>query len=116
MTARIRRLVRTLPIGIAVAMLASGPSLKARDAIDKSLFLSVIDESGQPVKDLGMGDILIREDGTDREVIAVKHASQPIAVAVLVDTAQGSRVTDAYGTPEEYVRDIRTSIASFGRQ
>ena len=57
-----------------------------------------------------MGDILIREDGQDREVVAIKPASQPISVAVLADTAQGSRVTDAYGTPEEYTRDIRVAV------
>ena len=51
----------------------------------------------------------------DRAVVAVKPASQPISVAVLVDTAQGTRVTDAYGTPEEYVRDIRVAIGGFAQ-
>jgi hypothetical protein len=120
MTARFfrsRRLRRVLPFTIAVALAAFVLPLSARQgAVDKSLFVSVIDESGTPVKDIQLGELLIREEGADREVIAVKPASQPISVAVLVDTAQGQRVTDAYGTPEEYVRDIRTSIAAFGRQ
>ena len=67
---------------------------------------------GKPVKDIVADDILIREDGVDRQVVAVKPASQPISVAVLVDTAQGARVTDAYGTPEEYVRDLRVAVWS----
>ena len=71
---------------------------------------------GCPFGTCGMGDILIREDGQDREVVAIKPASQPISVAVLADTAQGSRVTDAYGTPEEYTRDIRVAVAAFARQ
>ena len=29
---------------------------------------------------------------------------------------QGRRVTDAYGTPEEYVRDLRTSVKAFATQ
>src|SRR3954470_435429 len=99
----------------ALAVLALRSSLNAGDALDKSLFLSILDESGAPVKDLALGDILIREDNTDREVIAIKPASQPISVTVLVDTAQGARVADAYGTPEEYTRDIRTSVSSFAR-
>jgi hypothetical protein len=105
-----------LPAVLAIAMLACVLPLNAGDAIDKSLFVSILDEAGKPLTDLGMGDILIREDNTDREVIAVKPASQPIAVAVLVDTAQGTRVTDAYGTPEEYTRDIRTSIGAFAKE
>ena len=79
--------------------------------MDKSLFLSVLDEKGKPVKDIVADDILIREDGADRQVVAVKPASTPISVAVLVDTSQGTRVTDAYGTPEEYVRDLRVAVA-----
>jgi hypothetical protein len=102
---------------IAAAVTALVLPLSARQgAIDKSLFVSVIDESGAPVKDIQLGELLIREDSADREVIAVKPASQPISVAVLVDTAQGTRVTDAYGTPEEYVRDIRVAVAAFARQ
>src|ERR1700740_1862363 len=83
-----------------VPILASGPP--AGDSINKSLFLTVLDASGRPLTDLALGDILIREDSTDREVIEVKPASQPLAVVVLVDTAQGKRVTDAYGMAETY--------------
>ena len=101
--------------GVAAALFAVGSSLNARDALDKSLFLSVLDASGTPVKDLGMGDILIREDNVDREVIAIKPASQPISVAVLVDTAQGTRVADAYGTVEQYTTDIRSSASAFAK-
>ena len=101
--------------GVAAALFASGPSLAARDALDKSLFLTVLDASGAPVKDLALGDVLIREDNTDREVIAIKPASQPISVAVLVDTAQGTRVADAYGTVEQYTTDIRTSASTFAK-
>jgi hypothetical protein len=84
--------------------------------LDKSLFVAVIDAESRPIKGVVLGDILIREDGQDREVIAIKPASQPLSVAVLVDTAQGTRVRDAYGTPEEYVRDLRVSIGGFAKQ
>ena len=102
----------------ALLLLALAPALDARvpAVVDKSVFVSVLDANGKPVKDVALGDILLREDGQDREVIAIKPASQPLAVAVLVDTAQGARVTDAYGTPEEYVRDIRVAVAAFTKQ
>jgi hypothetical protein len=103
-----------LPV-LLVTLLA--PSLVARPqgGVDKSLFLSALDEAGKPVKGLTADDILIREDNTDRTIVAVKPASQPISVAVLVDTAQGTRVTDAYGTPEDYVRDLRVAVGGFAK-
>ena len=99
-------------------VLLIAPSLVARPqgGVDKSLFLTALDEAGKPVKGLTADDILIREDNTDRTVVAVKPASQPISVAVLVDTAQGTRVTDAYGTPEDYVRDLRVAVGGFAKQ
>jgi len=115
MIARIHRRGAALPV---LAVLVLAPALYARvpAVLEKSLFVSIVDPDGRPVPDVRMGDILIREDGQDREVVAVKAASQPISVAVLVDTAQGSRVTDAYGTPEEYVRDIRVAVSGFAKQ
>ena len=91
-------------------------SARVQAGVDKSLFISVLDADGKPVKDIVADEILIREDSVDRQVVAVKPASQPISVAVLVDTAQGARVTDAYGTPEEYVRDLRVGVGGFAKK
>lgn len=115
MLASIRRRRAVLPVLLVLALV---PALDAGvpAVLDKSLFLSVVDAQGRPVADVRMGDILIREDGQDREIVAIKPASQPISVSVLIDTAQGRRVTDAYGTPEEYVRDIRVATSTFARQ
>jgi len=111
MRSRIRLL---LPL-FAIVLLP--PALTARQGgADKSLFVAVLDENGRPVRQFTADDVLIREDGQDRTVVAVKPASQPISVAVLVDTAQGTRVTDKYGTPEEYVRDLRVAVGSFAKQ
>ena len=103
------------PVLLAVLV---APALLARQqgGLDKSLFVAVLDENGRPVRQFTADDILIREDGQDRQVVAVKPASQPISVAFLIDTAQGKRVTDAYGTPEEYVRDMRVSVDAFVKQ
>jgi hypothetical protein len=107
---------RVLLLVIFAALGAGVLAARVPAPLDKSLFVAVIDADGRPVKGVVLGDILVREDGQDREVIAIKPASQPISVAVLVDTAQGSRVRDAYGTPEEYVRDLRVAIGAFGKQ
>jgi len=104
-----------LPV-VLVALAVPAARVQAQRGINKSLFISVLDENGKPVKDIVADDILIREDNVDRQVIAVKPAREPLSVAVLVDTAQGTRVADAYGTPEEYVRDLRVAVGSFARR
>ena len=104
-----------LPV-LLVLTLAPGLGARPQGGVDKTLFVAVTDQAGKPVKNFTADDILIREDNADRTVVSVKPATQPLSVAILVDTAQGSRVTDAYGTPEEYVRDIRTAVATFAKQ
>jgi len=121
MSSRVRTLVPVLPLVIVIiviAVLFATPTLRAipQGGIDKSLFVAVLDENGRPVRQFTADDVLIREDGQDRTVVAVKPASQPISVAFLIDTAQGTRVKDAYGTPEEYVRDMRVSADAFMKQ
>jgi len=111
-----RRLQGCTFVALAVLLgVSASPAAFAQRGLNKSLFLSILDESGKPLKTLTTDDVMIREDGVDRQVLTVKPPSQPISVAVLADTAQGRRVTDAYGSPEEYVRDIRTAISSFTR-
>ena len=115
MTLRLRGPRAMLPVILAL-LGATALTARVPQAVDKSLFVAIVDAESRPVKGVGPGDLLIREDNQDREVTAVKMASQPLSVAVLVDTAQGARVRDAYGTPEEYVRDLRVAVAGFAKQ
>jgi hypothetical protein len=113
----VRPLRRRALLPVIFALLGTGVfAARVPGPLDKSLFIAIVDPDGRPVKGVALGDIVIREDGRDREVIAIKPASQPISVAVLVDTAQGSRVRDAYGMPEEYVRDLRVAVSGFVKQ
>ncbi len=110
-----RALLGRVFLPVSLVLLLVPAAVRTQGGVDKSLYLSVLDAAGKPVKDMVADDILIREDGVDRQVVAVKPAAQPISVAVLVDTAQGVRVVDAYGTPEEYVRDLRVAIGGFAK-
>ena len=76
-------------------------------AEDKTIFVGVVDQAGKPVTDIRMGDILIREDGQDREVVSVKPSSSTLTIAMLVDTTPGA---------EPVIRDIRKGFAAFVRQ
>lgn len=110
------RLKAFAPVLLSLLLVPALAGSQAQGGLKKSLFMAVLDEQGRPVRQFTADDVMIKEDGQDRAIVEVKPASQPITVAVLVDTAQGTRVTDAYGTPDEYVRDIRVSIGAFGQQ
>lgn len=113
---KVRLLRRQAALTVVCAVLGVGLIAARVPPLDKSLFVAVVDPEGRPVKGVQLGDILVMEDGQPREVTAIKPASQPISVAVLIDTAQGTRVRDAYGTPEEYVRDLRVAVGGFAKQ
>jgi len=93
----------------AFLAVALAPALGARGqtAVDKTIFVSVVDDAGKPVKDLALGDILIREDGVDREVVSISPAKDPLYVALLVDTTPAA---------EPYIQDIRRGLTSFVQQ
>jgi von Willebrand factor type A domain len=112
--------LRKLPLSVGLAAVAAAAlsmsAMHASAGVNKSLFVGVTDESGKPVTNLTADDILIREDQADRPVKEVKPATQPISVVFLVDTSMDTRIKDAYGTPDEWIRDIRLASAAFARE
>ena len=58
---------------------------------ERSMYVSVIDQNGAPVSDLGPADVVIREDNVAREVLRVVPAEEPMQVALLVDTSIAAR-------------------------
>jgi len=55
------------------------------------MYVSVVDQAGAPVPDLGPSDFIVREDDVGREVVNVVPADEPMQVAVLVDTSDVAR-------------------------
>jgi hypothetical protein len=88
---------------LATAVLVSLATPHAQ-AIQRSMYVSALDETGAPVADLGPSDVMVREDNTPREVLRVERADDPMQVAVLVDNSQAAR---------NYIRDIRTGLEGF---
>jgi VWFA-related protein len=102
-----RRLCVLLPPVLALVVgLMPAVAAKAPAEITKSLFVTVLDQSGQPVKDMTADEIAIREDGADRKIVEMKPALQPVFVEMLVDTSgvQGA---------EDVVRDMRVAVTAF---
>jgi len=100
------------------------PPLTATEQNEKTIFLSAVDKDGKSVRDLTTPDVLIREDGQDREVVSVKISTQPLALVILADTTKqaggGAMMGGALGAEQtsstasaELIRDIRVSLGTF---
>jgi len=77
-----------------VAFVLASPvpgSRLAAQAIERSMTVSVVDDAGAPVPDLGLTDFIIREDNMAREILKVAPATEPMHVALLIDTSRAAR-------------------------
>lgn len=54
----------------------------------KNVLVTVLDQSGAPVKDVGPADLAVQEDQSMREVVSVTPATDPMTVAILVDNTK----------------------------
>jgi VWFA-related protein len=80
------------------------PGPLVAQALQKAMFVSVLNEAGAPVPDLGPGDFVIREDNIAREVLKAVKADEPMQIALLVDTSQAAR---------DDIAHIRTALPPF---
>jgi len=90
----VRRVTTAVLVIVALfsaARLRSADSGAPLQAIQRSLIVSVVDDSGAVVQDLGPADFIVREDNVAREVLKVEPANQPMQIAVLVDNSTASR-------------------------
>ena len=97
------RQISYLGIGF-LALAVAGVSTATAQPIERSLWVSVVDQSGAPVSGLGPGDFVVREDNATREILRVVPAEEPMQVAVLVDTSQAVR---------NDIANIRTALPAF---
>jgi VWFA-related protein len=68
------------------------------------MYVSAVDQKGEPVEGLAPADFVIREDGAMREVLRVSRAVEPIDIAVLVDDSAAS---------EELIPRVREGLRTF---
>jgi hypothetical protein len=68
------------------------------------MYVSVVNEQGAPVSDLGPSDFIVREDRVEREVLRAGPATDPIHVAVLVDNSAAAR---------DGISDLRKALHDF---
>lgn len=108
-----------LSLAVLGALLPDGA---AAQALEREIFVSVLDRSDKPVPNLGPRDFAIREDGRLREVLRVRRATEPIDLAVLVDTsaAAGTQINDLRQGLESLMAQMRPqahiALVEFGER
>jgi VWFA-related protein len=78
------------------AVVIPSPAAAAGQAVvpegTRHIYISALDKKGTPVKDLTDKEVIVREDGAVREIVAVQRATAPLEIALLVDdTGPGLR-------------------------
>lgn len=79
---------------LAVVGIATGPTaIDAQQAASReaTVFVSAVNDKGEPVSGLGPDAFVITEDGRRREVLRVSPATEPIDIALLVDNSQAAQ-------------------------
>jgi hypothetical protein len=115
--------LRALPalVVVSATLALTSPNLTGWEQDEKILYLSALDAKGNSVTDLKLGDVLVREDGQDREVVNVKVSTAPLQIVVLADTTKEAGDTgmmtrqDTVAGAAELIRDIRVALTAFSR-
>jgi len=86
------RLALTLAsIVVAAFLVAAGTPLGAQASRERTLYVSAVNDKGEPVDALGPDAFVVREDGVRREVLRVSKAVEPMDIALLVDNSAAAR-------------------------
>src|SRR5688500_1660879 len=84
-----RAVVVLVAVALALPVSTSWLSAQANNR-ERTLFVSAVDQKGEPVEGLGPDAFVVREDGRRREILRVSHATEPIDLALLVDNSQAA--------------------------
>jgi len=96
--------VRALVLLVCVVGAAPVAAQSRTQGRQRHAYVTALDAAGKPVASLEPTDVMVREDGTAREVLKVEKATQPIQLALLVDNSQ---------TATDSIRDIREALTKF---
>lgn len=91
-------------VSVLAALVLGHPVTLLSQAIERSMYVSIVDQTGAPVPNLGPSDFTVREDNVSREVLRVVPATDPMQVAILVDNSTAA-------APE--VPHIRRALPAF---
>ena len=78
-------------IFLGVFLLAQAAPTPESDALSRTITLTVTDEKGGPVSDLGRDDVALLENGVARDIVTFTLDRRPLTVAFLLDTSEAMR-------------------------
>jgi VWFA-related protein len=99
-------MTRAFTLFLAVVVVLLTAVAAAAQATERSMYVSVLDDSRRPVPDLGPEAFDVREDKRPREVLRASRASTPMEIAILIDNSQAA---------ERYINDMRRALEPFVR-
>jgi hypothetical protein len=72
---------------LSFCLLAAGLEIAAQTG-QKTALVTVVAESGGPLRELSARDFVVREGRTTHEVVAVELATEPLSISLLADTTK----------------------------
>jgi len=101
-------------VSVVAALALSHPAVLLSQALERSMFVSVVDQAGAPVPNLGPSDFIVREDNLSREVLRVAPATDPMQIAILVDnsTAAAPQIPHIRRALPAFIQTLTTPTAS----
>jgi VWFA-related protein len=93
-------------VGTAVLVAAAPALLHARRPQDRerAMYVTVADPNGAPVTGLKPDDFVVREDGSQREVLRVEPATAPIEITLVLDNSDVAAPA---------IADLRRAVTAF---
>jgi VWFA-related protein len=106
-----RCLAFTLAVATAAAIVAASTTRTQAQAgeRERTLFVTAVNDRGEPIEDLRVSDVIVREDGLQREVLRISRATEPIDIALLVDNSAAA--DDAIGQMRDAIRRFVAKMA-----
>ena len=105
------RLALISAVAAAIALAVGVPTgIHAQaDARERTLFVSAVDSSGEPVNGLDAEDFVITEDGRRREILRISRATEPMDIALLADNSAAASA--AIGPLRNGLKDFVNEMA-----
>jgi VWFA-related protein len=98
---------RAFSVCLAISSFGAGAIAAAPQSADvrtREIYVSAVDRQGAPVTGMTAADFIIKEDGTVREVVDVKPATEPMQVALLIDDSAAANDATSF---------LRDGLAAF---
>lgn len=75
----------TRTLAVVLLALACMPALAGAQPLTRRVYVTALERNGAPVADLTAAEVEVKEGGKTREIVALRPASGPLQIAILVD-------------------------------